>query len=327
VDNRDVIVDCAVYEQGHRRDGQLALENAHEAAQEKGAFVWIGLLEPSLQEFDAVRREFDLHELAVEDAIEAHQRPKLEVYGDLLFLVLKTARWNAELAAIEFGEILAFVGDDFLITARHGDPDLHEVRQELEERPDFLRRGPAAALHGIVDRVVDDYEPVLQELDAEISDAEAQVFSSSRASEAERIYGIKRQVLRLQGAVAPLVEPLEELAAGRHDQIPEQLRSYFRDVYDHLQRMAAHVEGYRELLTNVLTANLTQVSLRQNEDVRKISAWAAIIAVPTLIASIYGMNFRHMPELKWTLGYPAAVGLMALVGLVLYRYFHKVGWL
>jgi magnesium transporter len=327
VDNRGVIVDCVVYEQGRRRAGKLALEDAHEAAEEEGAFVWIGLLEPTPEEFESVRREFDLHELAVEDAIEAHQRPKLEVYGELLFLVIKTARWNAEPAAIEFGEILAFVGDDYLITARHGEPDLQEVRQELEERPDFLRLGPAAALHAVVDRVVDDYEPVLEQLDAEISDAEAQVFSPSRASEAERIYGIKRQVLSLQGAVAPLVEPLEDLAAGRHHQIPEQLRSYFRDVYDHLQRMAGHVESYRELLTNVLTANLTQVSLRQNEDVRKISAWAAIIAVPTLIASVYGMNFHHMPELKWTLGYPGAVGLMALVGLVLYRYFHKVGWL
>jgi magnesium transporter len=322
-----VIVDCAVYEQGRRREGQLALENAQEAAQEEGAFVWIGLLEPTPEEFEAVRREFDLHELAVEDAIEAHQRPKLEVYGDLLFLVLKTARWNAERAAIDFGEILAFVGDDFLITARHGEPDLHEVRDELEERPDFLRLGPAAALHAVVDRVVDDYEPVLAQLDAEIRDAEAQVFSSSRASEAERIYGIKRQVLHLQGAVAPIVEPLADLMAGRHHQIPEQLRSYFRDVYDHVERMAAHIESYRELLTNVLTANLTQVSLRQNEDVRKISAWAAIIAVPTLITGIYGMNFEHMPELGWTFGYPAAIALMALTCLTLYRYFHKVGWL
>jgi magnesium transporter len=322
-----VIVDCAVYEQGRRREGQLALEDAHEAALEDGAFVWIGLLEPTVEEFDAVRREFDLHELAVEDAIKAHQRPKLEVYGDSLFVVLKTTRWNEERAAIDFGEILAFVADEFVITVRHGETKLHDVRLRLEERPDLIRWGPSAALYGIVDRVVDDYEPVLRHLDSEIRDAEAQVFSPSRESQAERIYGIKREVLKLDGAIEPLVEPLTALADGRHAQIPEEVATYFRDVQDHLERMATHVQGYRELLTNILTANLTQVSIRQNEDVRKISAWAAIIAVPTLITGVYGMNFEHMPELTWTFGYPAALGLMALVCLALYRTFHRAGWL
>jgi len=322
-----VIVDCAVYEQGQRREGRLELENAHEAAQEEGAFVWIGLFEPSAEEFDAVRVEFELHELAVEDAIEAHQRPKIEVYGDVLFVVLKTTRWNDERHAIDFGEILAFLGDDFLITVRHGETELHEVRQRLEERRDLLSQGPAAALYAIVDRVVDDYAPVLDQLDAEIRDAEAEVFSPSRRSQVQRIYEIKREVLHLDGVVGPLVDPVDDLATGRHERIPAELRTYFRDVYDHLARLASHVEGYRELLTNVLTANLTQVSIRQNEDVRKISAWAAMIAVPTLITGVYGMNFDQMPELGWRFGYPAAIGLMALVSLALYRYFHKVGWL
>ena len=322
-----MIVDCAVYEQGRRRDGRLPLEDAHEAAQEEGAFVWIGLVEPSAEEFDAVRREFELHELAVEDAIEAHQRPKVEMYGDTLFLVLKSARWNPERRGIHFGEILAFLGDDFLITVRHGETQLHDVRLRLEKRPDLLRQGPAAALYAIVDKVVDDYAPVIDLLDAEIRDAEAAVFSPSGGSQVQRIYEIKREVLKLDAAIGPLVDPLGDLAGGRYEQIPEELRTYFRDVHDHLQRLTSHVVSYRELLTNVLAANLTQVSIRQNEDVRKISAWAAIIAVPTLITGIYGMNFEHMPELTWRVGYPGALALMALVCLGLYRYFHKVGWL
>jgi magnesium transporter len=322
-----VIVDCAVYEDGRRREGELALEDAFEAAHETRGFVWLGLLEPSEQEFEAVRREFDLHELAVEDAIEAHQRPKLEVYGDTLLVVLKTARWIEDTEQVEFGEILVFVGDQFLITVRHGDTALHDVRLDLEQRPDLLRRGPGAALHAIVDRVVDDYEPVIEQLDAAIRDVEADVFSPSRSNPAERIYRLKRDALALYGAIVPLIEPVAGLAGDRHPLIHDDQRSYFRDVYDHLSRMAGLVASFRELLTNVLTANLTQSSVRQNEDVRKISAWAAIIAVPTLITGIYGMNFEHMPELTWRFGYPAALGLMALVCVALYRYFHKVGWL
>jgi len=322
-----VIIDCAVYELGRRRDGRLPLEDAHEAAQEDGAFVWIGLVEPSAEEFEAVRREFELHELAVEDAIEAHQRPKVEMYGDTLFVVLKSARWNAERRGSDFGEVLAFLGDDFLITVRHGETELHDVRLNLENRPHLLRQGPAAALYAIVDKVVDEYAPVIDLLDAEIRDAEAAVFSPSGGSQVQRIYEIKREVLKIDAAIGPLVDPLGDLAGGRYEQIPDELRTYFRDVHDHLQRLASHVDGYRELLTNVLAANLTQVSIRQNEDVRKISAWAAIIAVPTLITGIYGMNFEHMPELTWRVGYPAALTLMALVCLGLYRYFHKVGWL
>jgi magnesium transporter len=322
-----MIVDCAVYEKGRRREGELAIEDAYEAALTPGAFVWIGLLEPTEAEFDSVRVEFNLHELAVEDAIEAHQRPKLEVYGDTLFVVLKTARWLDHPDFVQFGEMLVFVGDRFVITVRHGEPELHDVRQALEGRPDMLRRGPGAALHAVVDRVVDDYEPVLDQLDAAIRDVEADVFSPERSNPAEQIYALKRAVLKVHAAIVPLLEPVAGLAAGHYDVIHEDLDSYFRDVHDHLVRMAGHVASDRELLNSVLTANLTQSSVRQNEDVRKISAWAAIIAVPTLIASIYGMNFDHMPELAWTLGYPAALALMVLVGLTLYRYFHKVGWL
>jgi magnesium transporter len=322
-----VIVDCAVYENGRRREGELALEEAYEAARAPGAFVWVGLFEPSAAEFDAVQREFGLHELAVEDAIKAHQRPKVEVYGDSLLVVLKTARWVDEPAFVEFGEILVFVGDQFLITVRHGETELHDVRLAMEGRTDLLRCGPSAALHAIVDRVVDDYEPVVEQLDAAIREVEADVFSPARSNPAERIYALKRAVLSLHAAIVPLVEPIGGLAAGRYDLVHQNLHSYFRDVHDHLVRMAGHVGSFRELLNSVLTANLTQASVRQNEDVRKISAWAAIIAVPTLISGIYGMNFEHMPELGWRVGYPGALALMAGVCLTLYRYFHKVGWL
>jgi magnesium transporter len=322
-----VLVDCAVYEKGRRRPGELALEDTYEAARRDGAFAWLGLYEPTEEEFDSVRREFDLHELAVEDAIKAHQRPKLEVYGDSLFLVLKTARWQEEGESIEFGEILIFVGDGFLVSVRHGETELHEVRLQLEKRPELLRLGEGAALHAIVDRVVDDYAPVVDALDAVVNEVESQVFSPGRENPAERIYRLKRTVLDLDGAVVPLLEPLRLLASGAYPLVPEELHTYFRDVEDHLRRLATRIREYRDLLTSVLTANLTQSSIRQNEDVRRISAWAAIIAVPTMIAGIYGMNFEHMPELTWTFGYPLVLAVIALACVALYWRFRKTGWL
>jgi magnesium transporter len=322
-----MLVDCAVYENGQRRPGALALEDAYEACRRKGSFAWIGLYEPTEDEFDSVRREFDLHELAVEDAINAHQRPKLEVYGDSLFIVLKTARWRAEAEAIEFGEILLFVGDGFLVSVRHGETELHDVRLRLEQRPDLLELGEGAALHAIVDRVVDDYEPVVDALDEAIKRVEAEVFSPERSNPAERIYRLKRDVLELDGAIVPFLEPVGQLANGEYPLVPKELESYFRDVEDHLRRVAMRVREYRELLTSVLTANLTQFSVLQNEDVRRISAWAAIIAVPTAIAGIYGMNFEHMPELTWTFGYPLVLVVIATVCVSLYWRFRKIGWL
>jgi magnesium transporter len=322
-----VLVDLAVYEEGRRRPGALALEEAYEACRREGTFTWLGLFEPTEDEFDSVRREFDLHELAIEDAVKAHQRPKLEVYGDSLFLVLKTARWQAEHESIEFGEILLFLGNHFLVSVRHGETELHDVRLRLERRPELLGLGETAALHAIVDRVVDDYEPVVDALDAVINDVESQVFSADRENPAERIYRLKRAVLELDGAVVPLVEPISLLASGAFPQVPEELRTYFRDVEDHLRRIASRVREYRDLLTSVLTANLTQFSVRQNEDVRRISAWAAIIAVPTAIAGIYGMNFEHMPELDWTFGYPLVLAVIALACAALYWRFRTIGWL
>ena len=323
----EVIVDCAVYEKGRRRTGELALGEAFEASRRSDAFVWLGLYEPSEQEFDAVRREFDLHELAVEDAVKAHQRPKLEVYDDSFLMVLKPARYLHPERMVEFGEILIFIGDGFIITVRHGEAALHEVRLRVEERPELLECGPGAALYAIVDRIVDDYQPVIDALDHEVDAVEREVFSHAATNPAEAIYKLKREVLELHAAIAPLAEPLDRLARGRHELIHEEIRTYFRDVHDHLLRVIEQVESYRDLLTSVLAANLSQVTVRQNEDMRKISAWAAIIAVPTLIAGIYGMNFSHMPELHWTFGYPVALATIAMASLLLYRYFRRIGWL
>jgi magnesium transporter len=322
-----MIVDSAVYEQGRRRAEQVPLEDTYEQCRKEGVFAWIGLHEPNEEEFESVRHEFDLHELAVEDAIKAHQRPKLELYRDSLFLVLKTARWAGGEETIEFGEILLFVGKGFIVSVRHGETELREVRLEMEQRPDLLAHGPSAALYAIVDRVVDDYEPLLEALDTAIGETETDVFSPARSNPAARIYQLKRAVLDLHAAIVPLAPATERLAVGELRFIDPDLSPYFRDVNDHVLRAAAQVQAFRELLTSVLTANLTQASVRQNDDVRKISAWAAIIAVPTAIAGIYGMNFEHMPELGWRFGYPLVLVVIALACVVLYWRFRRVGWL
>jgi magnesium transporter len=322
-----MIVDCAVYERGRRRPGELALEETYEQCGRDGAFAWIGLHEPTVEEFESVRREFDLHELAVEDAIKAHQRPKLEIYGDSLFVVLKTVRYVEADESIELGEILLFVGDDFIVSVRHGETALHDVRLQLQERPELLRCGPSAALHAIIDRVVDDYQPAIDGLEQAIEDVESQVFSPTRENPAERIYKLKREVLELHGALSPLLEPIDSLARGSQRLVHEEMRTYFRDVHDHVLRAVGRVQEFRELLTHVLTANLAQASMRQNEDVRRISAWAAIIAVPTMIAGIYGMNFEHMPELGWRFGYPLVLAVIALACFFLHRRFRRAGWL
>jgi magnesium transporter len=329
-----MIVDCAVYEDGKRQAGELQLHQAYEAGRDNGdgsptKFVWIGLKQPSPEEFESVAQEFHLHELAVEDAIKAHQRPKLEVYGHTLFVVLKTACYIDETEDVETGEILLFVGDGFIVSVRHGEAsDLHGVRTQAEERGDLLRCGTSAVLHAIIDRVVDDYEPVLAGIEDDIEEVEQQVFSPSRSNVTERIYKLKREVLELHRATAPLADPLNRLASGAYDDIVhDDIREYFRDVYDHVLRANETVDGFREMLNGILDANAAQVGVRQNDDMRKISAWVAIAAVPTALAGIYGMNFEHMPELHWRFGYPAAIVAMVLICLLLWRQFKRVGWL
>jgi magnesium transporter len=325
-----VIVDCAVYEEGCRQAGELPLGAACEASRRDGAFVWLGMVEPSEGEFDAVRREFELHELAVEDAVNAHQRPKLELYGDTLFVVLKTLRFEREACEtdVETGEIMLFINEGFVISVRHGEASgLHDVRLALEKRPDLLRHGTGAVLHAILDRVVDDYEDVVARVGHDIADVEEEVFSPDEVNPAERIYMLEREVLQFHRAVAPLVMPVERLARGGYDLVTAELANYFRDVHDHLLRVQQEIAGYRDLLSSVLQANLAQLSVRQNETTRRISAWVAILAVPTLVAGVYGMNFSDMPELHWRYGYPLVLSLVALLCGLLYVRFRRSGWL
>jgi magnesium transporter len=323
-----VIVDCAVYEDGRRQDGGLALEQAYEACTKPGAFVWIGLKEPSPDEFDSIKREFDLHPLAVEDAIKAHQRPKLEVYEDMLFLVIKTARYVDPVEEVELGEVAVFLGEGYIITVRHGAAsDLHPVRERLEHTPELLRCGTAAVLHAILDKVVDDYQPAIDGLLVDIEQVEEEVFSPTHTNPAARIYNLKREVLDFHRGTFPLLEPVERLSRGAFELVHPEIREYFQDVSDHLNRVHDQLDSLRDVLTSVLEANLTQVGVRQNEDMRKISAWVAIAAVPTMIAGIYGMNFEHMPELGWTFGYPLVVAVMATICSLLYWRFRRAGWL
>jgi magnesium transporter len=323
-----VIVDSAVYEDGRRRDGDVGVHEAMEACRLPNAFTWIGLYEPSEQEFESIRTEFDLHPLAVEDAIVAHERPKLEVYGEMVFIVLKTARYVDPKEVIKLGEILVFLGHDYIITVRHGEAsELAGVRRRLEEDRAMLKHGPGAVLHAIVDRVVDDYAPAIAGLGEDIDQVEDQVFSGAPNNAAQRIYKLKREVLQFAHAVGPLVDPVDQLARGKYEVIHPEVRTYFRDVNDHLLRSHDQLEGFRDLLTSVLQANLTQVGVRQNEDMRKISAYVAMAAVPTLIAGIYGMNFEHMPELGWKLGYPMALLVMAAIVSFLFWRFKRAGWL
>jgi magnesium transporter len=323
-----VIVDCAIYEEGRRRDGSVDLHDAYGACRRDGKFAWIGLYEPTEEEFDSLRREFDLHPLAVEDAIHAHQRPKLEVFEDTVFVVLKTARYVDSEEVVQFGEILIFLGKDYILTVRHGEASaLKQVRESLESDPELLKHGPGAVLHAIVDRVVDDYAPALEGLGVDIDEVENEVFSPGRSNPAQRIYRLKREVLEFNRAAAPLVEPIDRLAKGHYEVVHPEVRAYFRDVKDHLIRVHEQLESYRDLLTSILHANLAQITVRQNDDVRRISAIVAIVAVPTLIAGIYGMNFEHMPELGWTFGYPLVLAVMLTLCTLLYRFFRRAGWL
>jgi magnesium transporter len=316
-----MIVDRAIYEDGQRQNGGAERPGP-------GGFVWIGLYEPSPEEFDSLRREFKLHPLAVEDAIKAHQRPKLDVYDEMVFIVLKTARYVDSDEVVEIGEVLVFVGQDYIITVRHGEASsLKPAREALESDSARLRCGPSAALHAILDRVVDDYGPALEGLDNDIDEVEEQLFSERRADLAQRIYRLQREVLEFRRAVAPLVDPVDRLARGHYEQVHPEIRAYFNDVNDHLIRSRDQLDQMRDLLSGSLQANLAQVGVRQNEDMRRISAWVAIIAVPTAIAGIYGMNFKHMPELRWEIGYPGALMLMLVICVALYYRFKRAGWL
>ncbi|MEW2511618.1 magnesium/cobalt transporter CorA [Streptomyces sp. NPDC046870] len=331
-----MIVDCAIYRHGHRTEGPEDLSDALAEARAAGGFVWIGLHEPSEREFDLVTQEFGLHPLAVEDALKAHQRPKLEVYDDSLFMVLKPVVYEPESDAVSAGEVMVFIGDCFVVTVRHGEcSPLAAVRHRLEEEPEMLDKGPTAVLYAIADATVDHYLEVATELQTDLDELEAEVFqpeTGGSRTTASRIYTFKRQVLEFRRATGPLTLPLARLAGngpmgGTLPFVHDKARPFFRDVGDHLMRVNESVEALDRLVSDILSAHLAQMSVRQNDDMRKISAWAAMAAIPTMIAGIYGMNFDHMPELHWLWSYPAVILVMALLEVLLYRQFKRRGWL
>jgi len=328
----DPVVDCAVYVDGVRVEVERS--QALAVARERGGFVWLGMYEPSEQALTDLARLYGLHPLAVEDAVYAHQRPKLERYDDSLFMVLKTARYveHEQLTAtsdvVVTGEISAFLGVHHVITVRHGShSDLGQLRRDLEDQPELLRLGPAAVLYAIADHVVDGFVEVAQDMEDDVEELETSVFSPARTDDTGAIYQLKRELMQLRRAVSPLELPLSTLSDRPLELVPDAMRSYFRDVQDHALRTRDQVAALDELLSNILQAALARVSVAQNEDMRKISAWAGVIATPTLIAGVYGMNFDHMPELHSHWGYPTCLVVMVVICSLLYRGFKRSGWI
>ena len=323
-----MIVDSAIYRDGSRVEGNGDCRALRARACEPGDFVWVGLSEPTEDEIAEVADVFGLHPLAVEDAVKAHQRPKLERYEQMFFLVVKTLWYVDALDAVETGEIAIFVGQDFVVTVRHGQGnELHSARAQLESSPKVLRHGPGGVLYAVLDRVVDGYLVVADELIVDVDEIETSVFSTDRTNDSERIYTLKREIAEVRRAVMPLREPLNRFVAGTITGVQPEAAPFFRDVADHLSRVAETVDSLDGLLSTAFDAHVAQISVQQNDDMRKISAGAAIIVVPTLIAGIYGMNFDHMPELGWTYGYPLSLLLMAGVAGGLWALFKKSGWL
>ena len=326
-----MIVDSALYRDGvrvrvdcHKDD----LGAVRDEATGKGDFVWVGVHEPEQSELDRVAEIFSLHPLAVEDALKAHQRPKLERYDDNLFMVLKTLWYVDEHDAVETGEINLFVGTNFIVSVRHGKgAELHSARLDLEEQQAVLGHGPSAVVYAICDRIVDAYEDVAASLEEDVDEVEASVFSPDRTSDSQRIYVLKRELSEMRRAVSPLRDPMSRFAGGSVPMITEAAAPFFRDVADHVMRVSETIESLDGLLSTAFDAHLASISIQQNEDMRKISAWAAIAAIGTLVAGVYGMNFHNMPELSWHYGYFFALVLMVGASVFVWRQFKKSGWL
>lgn len=328
------IVDWAFYRDGARDHTVSSYRAATMLALGGDGFVWIGLHEPDAQQFATIAEDFSLHPLAVEDAVKAYQRPKLDRYDQSIFVVLKTVSYvehdqlTSTCEIVTTGEVMVFLGEHFVITVRHGEHGgLATIRQALELDPARLRYGPSAVLHAVADAIVDSYLVVAERVQDDIDEVETSVFSSERTRDTARIYHLKREVLELKRAVHPLAGPLRTLAERPIPLVHPTVREYFRDVEDHVQRAGDQVLAFDELLTSILQASLAQLSIADNEDMRRITAWAAMIAVPTMIAGIYGMNFVHMPELQWRYGYYLVLGVIAVLCAVLYRRFKHSGWL
>ncbi|MEU4557413.1 magnesium and cobalt transport protein CorA [Actinoplanes sp. NPDC023936] len=328
------VVDCGVYVSGQRLPGEFTPDQALIEASRRDGFVWLGLHQPSEHEMAAIARTYGLHELAVEDAVKAEQRPKLEQFGAVHFLVLRTARYvpHQELTessqVVETGQMMVFIGDRFVITVRHGDAsEMAPVRADLEaQRAALLEQGPWAVAYAVTDRVVDNYLEVADQVEADLDIIEEGVFSRDRTAPIQQIYQLKRELVEFRRAVVPLQRPLSAIT-GSHGVVPKEIRRYFRDVQDHLTRTVEQVSSYDDLLNSILQARLAQVTVDQNNDMRKIAAWAGIATVWTAFAGIYGMNFEYMPELGWKYGYPGLVAILSVITVLLYRAFRRNGWL
>jgi len=320
------IVNCAA-DAGGRRVADVRIEDISEVLKQPDRFLWIGLHEPGEDLLRKVQQEFGLHDLAVEDALRAHQRPKLEIYGDSLFIVLRTAQLNREERRIDFGETHFFVGPRYIVSVRHGASLSYvEVRARCEATPHLLDKGPGFVLHALMDFIVDQYFPIVDALEDELLALEKEIFVEASSRETTtRIYRLQRDLVEVKRAVSPLVDICNRLM--RFDLIPEDTRPYFRDVYDHVIRVNEMVDTLRELLTSALEANLSLISVAQNEAMKKLAGWAAIIAVPTMVAGVYGMNFKFMPELNWRFGYPLVMAVTFAICGLLYVRFKRAGWL
>jgi magnesium transporter len=324
----DGVVNCVAYADG-RRIAEVEIQDISEVLKQEDRFLWIGLHEPSEELLRQVQQEFCLHDLAIEDAHRAHQRPKIERYGNALFIVLRTAQMQHEKGQFTLGETHIFVGARYVVSVRHGSSLAYtEVRSRCETTPDLLRQGPGFVLYALMDFIVDQYFPIVDALEDELEDLEENIFGEafSRIT-TSRIYHLKRRLLELKRAVSPLVDICNRLMRFDLEFIPEASRPYFRDVYDHVIRINEVVDTTRELLTSALEAHLSLIAVSQNEVMKKLGGWVTILAVPTMVAGIYGMNFEFMPELKTPIGYPLVLAGMLVACGCLYWYFKRVGWL
>ena len=321
------IINSAAYANG-KRIADVDLNDLHKVLKEENQFVWIGLYEPSEEILNQVQNEFNLHELAVEDAHSAHQRPKVEQYADSIFVVLRTAQMNQQ-HHIEFGETHFFVGNNFIVVIRHGsNVPYTEVRARCESTPELMKKGQGFVLYAVMDFIVDRYFPVVHDMEQELESIEAKIFKERPTRETtEHIYELKRELLEVKRAVSPLVDICNRLMRFDIKCISEETRPYFRDVYDHVIRINEMVDNTREMLNSAMEANFSFISIAQSDVSKKFAGWAAIIAVPTMVAGFYGMNFKFIPELNWHYGYYAVVFVTLCICVTLYYFFKKSGWL
>jgi magnesium transporter len=322
------VINCAAYADGIRM-ANVKLTDISKLLQQEEKFVWIGLHEPDEDLLAEAQEQFGLHDLAIEDAHRAHQRPKMESYGDSLFIVLRTAQMLEGKPQVVFGETHFFVGSNFMVTVRHGSTISYgEVRARCESTPQLLNKGPSFALYAVMDSIVDQYFPIIQSLTEELERLEGDVFEGKSNRETlTQIYMLKRELLEVKHAISPLIDICNRLSRFDAKLIQEETKPYFRDIYDHAIRINDMIDSTRELLTSVLEINLSLISISQNDVSKKFAGWAALLGVPTMVAGIYGMNFNNIPELNWRYGYPIVLCLTVGVCMLLYRHFRQSGWL